>query len=220
MANLQQASLRDVASLILPWTRPAGSGINDPFIKQNYHLDLYHRSPEPSVRGSFPDHQQITSTCHEFRDTEFWMKAFISMWRREAWDARHGLSVTVRVRRITSRTTPKGQNMKPAGTLHRKAPRLFAHFIHAPPCRSFCSAAAKRPGYSAWLVRSMPIIRNHTFDVEDSAQASEIIQELARPLGGRPHEAPASEPRHPRRRRSNHRQLDDSEEINPLGRAQ
>ena len=209
--SLYKVCVKDLASLLLPWSRPSGGGINEPFIPENHHL-------EQSTSGNFLDHQQLTRTCHEYRDTEFWMKAFMLKWRREASESGRSLSITVRVRWVATHGTDPDRNT----TLQLQPSRKFAHSPLAPPCRSFCNARPKPgpPDAMSRPCRQNRTMRTQTIEVKNSAQASEILRELARPLSSGPDGIPADKPHRLRRRRRARRRLDDPKEVDSLDSSQ
>ena len=119
MSRLRNATLQDVAAMVLPWLRPNNK---DPTLSQSGLPDPLQEAATRSRKLS--DHQQVTRTCPELRDTEFWITAFILNWKREAWEPQHGPSITFRVRQTILRKTTSGPQTEPALPFLRK----FAHF--------------------------------------------------------------------------------------------
>ena len=194
--SLQGIHFRNLSSFLLPWSRPS--------IKEW----------EQANNSRFIDHQQLTRTCHEYRDTDYWMRAFMMKWKNEAAESGQGLSITVRIRWVA---TP-GKNPDRNETLQLQPSRKFAHFFLARPCSSFCNTRNQSIEGGAAKIRRNT--QTHTIQVTDSAQASEILRELARPLSASSHGVPASDPSRLRRHRRSNHPMDDSENIDPLDRSQ
>ena len=76
-------------------------------------------------------YQHSRRVCKSTRDADSWMMAFIHMWKRNAWNETHGLSITIRMR-------PTLRRRAEAPSLTRV--RRFAHFHMEPPGFSFLDA--------------------------------------------------------------------------------
>ena len=194
--NGQESHLRNLASFLLPWSRP-------PINKWQQARNM-----------GFQEHQQLTRTCHEYRDTDYWMRAFMLKWKNEAAASGQSLSITVRIRWIAAADERPEQNEP----LQLQPSRKFAHFFLSRPCSSFCGARTQ--SIEGRASRNETNSQTHTIQVTDSAQASEILRELARPLSNSSHGGAASEPSRLRRHRRSNHPMDDSENIDPLDRSQ
>ena len=194
--NCQESHLRNLSSFLLPWSRPP--------IKEW----------KQARNMGFQEHQQLTRTCHEYRDTDYWMRAFMLKWKNEAAASGQSLSITVRIRWIAAADERPEQNEP----LQLQPSRKFAHFFLSRPCSSFCSTRTQ--SIEGRATRNETNSQTHTIQVTDSAQASEILRELARPLANSSHGDTSSEPSRLRRHRRGNHTMDDSENIHPLDRSQ
>ena len=194
--NGQECHLRNVAALVLPWSRPP---IGD---------------WERAKYMGFYEHQQLTRTCHEFRETDYWMRSFMMKWKNEAAASGQSLSITVRIKWIAPANERPAQNEQ----LRLQPSKKLAHFFLSRPCSSFC--ATRTQPIEARASRRVTDSQTYTIQVTDSAQASGILRELALPLAQSPHGGTTSQPSHlPGNRRDDH-SMDDPEDVDPLDRSQ
>lgn len=154
--SFQGSHLRNLSSFLLPWSRPP--------IKEW----------EQARNIGFTGHQQLTRTCHEYRDTDYWMRAFMLKWENEAAESGQSLSITVRIRWIAA----AGESPEQNEPLQLQPSRKFALFFLARPCSSFCSTRTQ--SIEGMAARTQTNTQAHTIQVTDSAQASEILRERAR----------------------------------------